>query len=268
MSRCFTSIEQIASPPGTSTHVSDCVAVSVTLRGPVALEQRSGRRHHASIVRLGDARLVVPGEQRTYIRHGAVEFAYVSFDARTGPLLIGAAWDRLSPLLCVQSPALGILARQLALVRRSSQRSALIEEAIACAMLTSAIHAGPVNPGGLSRPTHRLDGAPLRRVLELVHESLPQEPSLLDLADEAGVGVSRFRSMFRDAVGEPLHRHVIRLRVLRALRAAQAGTPLAHAAFLAGFADQSHLGRCARRFLGTSPGRLLKEQRYSARVAT
>jgi AraC-like DNA-binding protein len=79
--------------------------------------------------------------------------------------------------------------------------------------------------------------------------------SLEDLAAEADLSASWMRTLTRSAVGIPL----ARLRQWARLRdavAALGDVSLADAAHAAGFSDQSHLTRLARRLLGRTPGSL------------
>ncbi|WP_211245968.1 helix-turn-helix domain-containing protein [Actinomadura oligospora] len=78
---------------------------------------------------------------------------------------------------------------------------------------------------------------------------------LSDVAATVGLSAPRLRALVRDSVGIPL----VRLRRWARLRAAVTELPrasVATAAADAGFADQAHLTRTARDFLGRTPASL------------
>jgi len=102
-------------------------------------------------------------------------------------------------------------------------------------------HCGP--PPCVAQAIHRLDSAPDTHV------------SLAELA--ALSGVSRFQLLrgFTRAVGITPHAYLVQRRVCLARRLLADGQTPAHAAALAGFADQSHMTRAFARQLGITPGR-------------
>jgi AraC-like DNA-binding protein len=75
-----------------------------------------------------------------------------------------------------------------------------------------------------------------------------------DAAEQARMTREAFSRRFRRTRGVPpsLFRSLTKLNEARLLL--RAGLPLAAAAAEAGFADQSHLGRCFRRAFGVTPG--------------
>lgn len=82
-------------------------------------------------------------------------------------------------------------------------------------------------------------------------------PTLEELANVAGVSRAHVARAFRDHFGCTVGDH---LRAIRARRARElllhTDVPLARVAYRAGYADQSHMTREARLWLGTTPGRL------------
>jgi AraC-like DNA-binding protein len=100
---------------------------------------------------------------------------------------------------------------------------------------------GPVGqcPAALGKAVDRLDEVDL----------------LSELAAEVGMSGPRLRAMVQSEIGVPL----VQLRTWSRLTRAIAWLPYASsasAAALAGFADQPHLTRVARRFLGRTPGEI------------
>ena len=96
---------------------------------------------------------------------------------------------------------------------------------------------------------------PIDSRLAIVIAALPEADRLEILAAEVGMSPSRLRALARSAVGVPLTHVRLWSRLTRAI-AWLPYVPTAVAAAAAGFADQAHLSRTARRFLGRSPREL------------
>ncbi len=108
----------------------------------------------------------------------------------------------------------------------------------------------PALPPGLSKPRYR-------RVTEYIDAHLDRELSLAELAAVAGFSLSHFKLLFRRTSGFPVHRYVVRRRVERARQLLLDGElPMRDVALAAGFAHQSHMARCMREMLGTTPTKL------------
>lgn len=73
-------------------------------------------------------------------------------------------------------------------------------------------------------------------------------------ARHAGMSREGFSRRFRRQHGVPPHAFWLLERLNEARRLLRLGEPIAAAAAEAGFADQSHLGRCFRRAFGVTPG--------------
>lgn len=74
-----------------------------------------------------------------------------------------------------------------------------------------------------------------------------------DLAAQIGLSPQRLRALARRDLGMPLSRWRVWSRLRRAVHALQSGVPLAHAATIAGFADQAHFSRQMREMMGLTP---------------
>ena len=87
-----------------------------------------------------------------------------------------------------------------------------------------------------------------------IHDRLPASPGLSDLADLVQVHPAHLAATFRAHIGCTIGEYTRRARVERA-RAALTGTDLsiARIAMECGFADQSHLTRIFRAYVGTTP---------------
>ena len=94
----------------------------------------------------------------------------------------------------------------------------------------------------------------MKRIIDYVLADLHQELSLEALAEQVDFSPYHFARLFRQTTGESPHQFVMRQRIEKAqhlLRGTNA--PLAHVAFESGFANQSHLTRIFKRYLGTTP---------------
>lgn len=153
----------------------------------------------------------------------------------TGPH-VSALADRLAELLTPDRP---------------DRVSALDVEALALELWAGA--GEPGESGGASASP-----APwLRRVRERIRDRPDAAPRTEDLAADAGyhpVYVARaFRRSYGLGIGE--YARLVRAEHARRLLVGTDLT-LSEVALRAGYADQSHLTRTMRRFLGTTPGRL------------
>lgn len=76
-----------------------------------------------------------------------------------------------------------------------------------------------------------------------------------DIADEVGLNMRYFISLFKDGTGLPPHQYQIAMRVERARGLIQKpNSSLCDVAAYAGFSDQSHLSRQFKRSYGYTPG--------------
>jgi AraC-like DNA-binding protein len=97
---------------------------------------------------------------------------------------------------------------------------------------------------------------PIDSRLAFVVESLPAADRIDVLAAEVGISPSRLRSIVHEEIGVPLRQLRLWSRLALAILWLPYRPTAAAAATAAGFADQAHLTRTARRFLGRTPGDL------------
>jgi AraC-like DNA-binding protein len=110
--------------------------------------------------------------------------------------------------------------------------------------------------GWAARRAGAVDLDPLGpKVLSMAAAQLP----VAAMADRLGLSVRQVHRRCLPIFGYGPRRLSRVLRLLRALDEARAGTPLAQAAFDAGYADQGHLNREVRELAGTTPTVLLSE---------
>jgi AraC-like DNA-binding protein len=97
---------------------------------------------------------------------------------------------------------------------------------------------------------------PIDSRLAYVVKGFPAAARLDALADEVGISPSRLRSIAHEEIGVPLTQLRLWSRLARAILWLPYKPTAAAAAAAAGFADQAHFTRTARRFLGRTPGDL------------
>jgi AraC family transcriptional regulator len=94
-----------------------------------------------------------------------------------------------------------------------------------------------------------------KRALAYIEANLESKIEIQDLADVFVVSKSHFSRAFKESVGSPPKKYVCMRRVERAKLLMTSRTQrLSDIAVACGFADQSHLTRAFRRFVGMSPG--------------
>jgi AraC-like DNA-binding protein len=135
---------------------------------------------------------------------------------------------------------------------------------------SAALHARPRLDllGALRRlepPPQARGGLPpgaARRVREYVETHLSDSIDLGALAAIAGLSVYHFARAFKQSAGVTPHHYLVKRRVERAQEMlARTQLPLPEVALAAGFADQSHLARHFRQFLGVTPGQFRRSLR-------
>jgi transcriptional regulator GlxA family with amidase domain len=94
-----------------------------------------------------------------------------------------------------------------------------------------------------------------RKVSTYIETHLESAISAADLAELADRSVYHFCRSFRESFSEPPHTYVMRRRIERAQGLMlQTNLSLAQIALDCGLADQAHLNKSFRRFVGQSPG--------------
>jgi AraC family transcriptional regulator len=105
-------------------------------------------------------------------------------------------------------------------------------------------------------------GHRLKRVLAYIEENLGQNVSLSQIAEVAGVRISHFKVIFRQAMGVPVHQYIIQRRVEQARTLlTDTDLPISQVATSAGFTHQSHMAAHMRRILGNSPKAVRNQRR-------
>ncbi|MFW6083866.1 MAG: AraC family transcriptional regulator [Gemmatimonadota bacterium] len=145
-------------------------------------------------------------------------------------------------------PAISVTARRLAReVRDPDGLSELSGEALALDMLVQAAR--------LRRADARDFPAWLARAEEYVRENFRQPLKIADVAEAAGVHPAHLAAVFRERHDVPLGEFIRRLRIEWSVdRLETTEESISSIAFSAGYADQSHLTRAFKDYMGMPPG--------------
>jgi AraC-like DNA-binding protein len=104
-------------------------------------------------------------------------------------------------------------------------------------------------------PVRRADRHPAVRIVTQRVDDCPHDnPSLDDLALEAGLSRRHLTRLFRAEMGISVHQYQVQAKVRTAYGLIRRGATAAAAAAALGFADQAHLTRWFWRIYGVSPG--------------
>jgi transcriptional regulator GlxA family with amidase domain len=107
-----------------------------------------------------------------------------------------------------------------------------------------------------------LAGWQMRRVIAFVEQQLGTTIHVEDLSAIAQLSVVYFAKSFKKTFGEAPHAYVIRRRLARARHLMlTSDMPLSEVALACGLADQAHLCKLFRKFIGLSPAAWRRERR-------
>jgi AraC family transcriptional regulator len=232
--------------------------VSMQVGRPLLVTSRCDGKTLRRLQVPGDVKIVPPGVPRVW----ETESATVKLTMYLSPTLLLEAADSMgvraeraviAPQLYVRDPRIEHIGWAVkAELEAPEPLGRLYGDSLGLALAAHLLRAyAPVDaPGSEARLSRRR----LARVVEHIRANLAGDLSLAELAKIAGVSTSHFKTLFREAEGLPVHQYVMRRRVEYAAELLQRGDPpLADVALQAGFANQSHLARCMRRFLGVTP---------------
>jgi AraC-like DNA-binding protein len=149
-----------------------------------------------------------------------------------------------------------VLARSLTALHRALLTGAPAlrrDELLAAAVLAMVRRAG-TRPAAGRRPVRGAGPAAAERARQFVHARTGEDITIGQLAAAAGCSRFALHRAFTAAYGMTPADYQRQLGLRTARRMIAAGRPIAEAAALAGFADQSHLTRWFARCYGITPG--------------
>ncbi|NOT09005.1 MAG: AraC family transcriptional regulator [Gemmatimonadales bacterium] len=237
-------------------HWHDEYVVGITVRGAHAFQCR-GRDN---VVQSGEVALVDPGEVHTGHALGGDGWGYRSFFV--SPALMREIWTDQGgsgePCFERSTARDPEVANALVGAHRALEAEPATDPLERESRLLQALGAllsryATVRPA----PDHASGaGVPLDRVRGIIDERFRETLRLAELAAAAGMGRFKLLRAFHRRYGIPPYEYLSCRRVTEARRLIALGTTLSAAAIRSGFADQSHMTRQFRRFLGVTPGRL------------
>ncbi|MGH7754667.1 MAG: helix-turn-helix domain-containing protein [Vulcanimicrobiaceae bacterium] len=230
---------------------------------PIPSSCRCDELHSQRLQLPGELDIVPAGAFTCWRDGGSSTFVDVTLSSgllRTAAEGMGVAPERVSlePQLCVRDPQLEHVFWALkAELESEAPFGRLYADSLGLALAAHllrryAARAPRRLAAGLSKRR-------LTRVLDYISDNIAHDLSLAELASVAELSPSHFKTLFRQSLGLPVHQYVIRRRVEFAAKLLLRRRAICEVALLAGFANQSHLSRCMRRVLGTTPRALLRE---------
>ncbi|NEP16422.1 MAG: AraC family transcriptional regulator [Leptolyngbya sp. SIO4C1] len=102
----------------------------------------------------------------------------------------------------------------------------------------------------------------VRQVRDYLHDCYGENVSLQTLANQVQLKPLQLLRSFRKAIGLPPHAYLLQIRINQAKALLRQGDPIVEVAGATGFADQSHLTRHFKRFVGVTPGQYSRGCRH------
>lgn len=231
---------------------------------PVKGARRCDGPIHRRLQSPGDVDVVPFGCPTTWENGGPTTYLRINLTpvfVRTTAQSMGINPDTLSlsPQLQLRDPMLQHIAWALkAEIENGEPNERLYAESLGTALAARLLqrYARP------TIPTRGLTRRQWQAVVDYINDNLSLNLSLAELASIAGLGTSTFKALFKDSVGMPVHRYVVRQRVEHAMNLLSNGrVKLSEVALRSGFVDESHMSRCFRRVLGMTPAAFARECR-------
>ena len=153
--------------------------------------------------------------------------------------------------------ALGVIYDEL----HGGPTNPVVAEALALSVLTRLLYShSSLDPPRWSR-VRPLSPSQVRQSCGMLGEALNHGISVTHVANELGLGTSRFAKAFRATVGIPPYAYLMLHRIRRAENLVQRTTrPLVDVAMECGFASQSHMTAQFKKLLGATPARYRQDR--------
>ncbi len=164
----------------------------------------------------------------------------------------GRTWDDVVPV----APLTNRLAYLHGTLREAAACGVdrLAVTSLAHEILTSVLNPGPTprlhRHGQLAWYTKRVDAA-----RDLMEQRFADPLTIQEIGREVGISAFHFTRVFRELVGVPPHRYLVRVRLARAAEALRRGASVTSAGRDAGFPNLGNFIRQFRRAHGVSPSR-------------
>ena len=210
-----------------------------------------GRHEAAGSISFVPAGMPLYGRSQdlTFIRHLDLHFSEAAITRR-----FGKAIDRerlLAPQLGFIDPKIEMLARAIAEeCTAPTARHDLFGESLVNALLALLFDV----PRDVVRRNPGLSRKQLAIVVNFIERHCFDSIRIAELAELAGLSETYFSHAFKASTGLPPHRWQMQARVSQVQDMIRGGEmSLSEAAMIAGFADQAHLSRVFKKFVGLTP---------------
>lgn len=152
----------------------------------------------------------------------------------------------------IEDPTLATLIRQVHVQLADAQVARLEKDTLLLQMFARLICRHTYNPQAIGKAG--TEHAAVRRVIDYLDSHFDEDLSIDTLAGIACLSPYHFIRTFSGQTGLTPHAWLMQLRARKAKALLDRGLPIADVAAQTGFADQSHLSRSFKRFLGYTPG--------------
>ena len=222
----------------------------------------AGRRREVPDFRLGDAQLIDLSERPVVsldIPFDSIRFyiTQVALDEMANEAGIRRVKGLYAPNFGARDLVMFGLAQALAgAMEQPGDGTAMFSDCIALAFFAHIVRAYGSVPAAGRNARGGLASWQLQRARDFINANLAGDPSIAEVANECGLSASYFARAFKQTMGVPPYRWLVKQRVERAKELLQdPRRELADIAQLCGFVDQSHFTRVFSRSEGYSPGR-------------
>jgi len=238
--------------------------ISMHVGSPIRATRRCDGPVHRRLQSPGDIDLVPVGCPSAWEDSGPSTFLRINLSpafVRSAAESMGIDPDAfaLAPLVQTRDPMLQHIAWALkAELETGDPTDRLYAESLGTALTVQLLR----RYARSSTPRRGLTRRQWQAVVDYIQDNLALDLSLSELAAVAGLGTSTFKGLFRQSVGMPVHRYVVRRRVEHAMNMLTNGNRrLNEIALASGFVDESHMARCFRRVVGMTPAAIARECR-------
>jgi AraC family transcriptional regulator len=237
--------------------VSERYSINLLERGEFSIR----RRERTWRVTTTETFLTVPGQVHQYLHH---EIDAAPADVCVAVCFTDTSRDEVSAMigsLSERGPVAASSNRRMYLRGRLFRHLSSGADPIALDLLAGELLCASTDgvAGRLYRPA-QLDWY-VRRVDEVrwrLDEDFAGDHTLAALARGAGMSAFHFARVFRELVGVPPHRYLLRRRLAAAAQQLRDGAPVTGTCFAVGFGSLSHFITAFRRAYGVSPSRIGK----------
>lgn len=231
------------------------------LGGAQRVERRLDGASVSAIIDVGALTVVPAGTAFKWHIHGPIEFAHL-YISPTILEMVASRFDRANTFSLIdrvgcRDPLLeSLYTAMLIEVRQPGAASVLYLDSLLEVFLLKLLRDHSIATPRGQRRRETLPVFRLKRVIDFIETHLDQDLTLSELAEVAGGSIFHFSRAFKNALGDPPYRYVLRRRIEQAkLLLRSSDLPLAEVARSCGFQNPARLSKVFSRFVGVSPER-------------